>query len=61
MKIKTLEEFDAVSELVWDETQIDIDNAIDELPEDEREFIESLVATVLHRIGEELFFTDDQI
>jgi len=59
MKIKTLEEFDAVSELVWDETQIDIDNAIDELPEDEREFIESLVATVLHRIGEELFFTDD--
>jgi predicted transcriptional regulator len=59
INIKTFDEFDAVSELIWDETQIDIDNAIDELSDDERDFIESLVATVLHRIGEELFLTDE--
>jgi hypothetical protein len=59
VKITTFEEFDAVSELIWDETRVDIDNAPFELFEDERSFVETIVATVLHRIGEELFLTDE--
>ncbi len=59
INIKTFDEFDAVSELIWDETQIDIDNAIDELSDDERDFIESLVAKVLNMICEVLFITDE--
>ena len=57
MEPVTFEQFDAAAEQAWDEAQQDISSysELDEMHPDDLAFVESIVATVLHRVQEELF------
>ena len=56
MEPVTFEQFDAAAEQAWDEAQLDISSycELDEMCPDDIQYVESLVATVLSRIQEEL-------